>query len=554
MIRLIQALLWLRWRSMINWVRSGARRGTAERLARLAEAAAPILLAALLVPSALGAAVLGFWGGLQLAADPQASMPITAARVLLAAATMAALLLPLFNAMQGGAWQVERLLLLPVSRASLHAAHVASGLSDPVIWGLTPALLALSAGLLAGGAAGAALLTLAAAAVMLATLLALQAAVGSILHIVFRDRRRAEWVSLVMMALLVLIWLLPALLQDGFDFGSSDFRVPQWVHSLLATAPSELYARFLRQAVAQDYLDALSSLAGVAAIALGLFLLSWRLYLRLLETPAKTRSGAVGQSLPWRIHQLPWLSPGGSAVAASLVRTSLRSGRIRLAILFTPLVPPLLGTLFFDSDFARGWPVSPGILTAVAAIALSMLNLQPVLLNAFGSDRAGLTLQFLSPLEEREIVRGKLAGGAAMAFGAAVLGILGSLLFDRSGSIWIWLALLPTAACFYAIAGPLWMLLSIFFPKAADLNSWGREGNPHQMAGLLGTLLLAPALAAPLGVAALSLILLRDEIWLWVLLLLSLIVSLALGRLIEGAAVGLLAKRHEALASAAQGR
>ena len=118
----------------------------------------------------------------------------------------------------------------------------------------------------------------------------------------------------------------------------------------------------------------------------------------------------------------------------------------------------------------------------------------------------------------------------------------------------MWLACLLIIASGYLLSGPSGTVLSIVFPKASNLSQWGKEGNPHPAAAVLGTLLMGPVLGPPIALAAIGLFLLKSLLWVWILLLAWCALSVAAFWGLSAAAGRMLDSRREALALVAQGK
>jgi hypothetical protein len=98
-------------------------------------------------------------------------------------------------------------------------------------------------------------------------------------------------------------------------------------------------------------------------------------------------------------------------------------------------------------------------------------------MNFFGSDRAGLTLQLLSPITDRELAWGKIAGlwrGRQCRTDRVSCRGVGAL--GRAG-YWIATSLGAVATFFWSTAGDLVFRL---FPVQSDHSKTGAGGSPHR--------------------------------------------------------------------------
>jgi hypothetical protein len=186
-------------------------------------------------------------------------------------------------------------------------------------------------------------------------------------------------------------------------------------------------------------------------------------------------------------------------------RTAWRTVRGRLAVLASAPVLLIFGV------FARRMPeevpvgsalVQGDLLLGLGAV-FALYSLQAFTMNQFGSDRAGLTMQFLAPLTDLQIVRGK-AVGCGLVFGATLLLSLGgALAVLPGGSPLSWISVLLGGVATYALLAPLAALLSAWLPVAADLTKTGSGGNPHGLAMLAGTVLVVVLAAPPAAIVVL---------------------------------------------------
>jgi hypothetical protein len=255
--------------------------------------------------------------------------------------------------------------------------------------------------------------------------------------------------------------------------------------------------------------------------------------------------------------QFPGLSNASSAVAVSQVRLVFRSvqGKIQFCIL--PLVILVLGFLWRRQPqklIPEGSPLPLGLLLAAFGIFLAMMTLEGTLLNQFAMDRAGLTLEFLSPITDREMILGKAAAGAFLIASRAVPAMLIAALLVPGGSIFLWLSLPFAALALFAVMAPLGAILSALFPRAVDLGRLAKQNQPHPVAAILGMFGNLFAMGPILGLVAGAVFLLESAALALVLVMLwtgvALLIALPLMRLAER----LLARRRENLALVAQGR
>ncbi len=558
LLSLLKTLAWFRTRVLVNTLKSGSKRDMTTRLARVAEVFSPILMGLAIVPPTLSLFAFSVYGGWWI--SNRFSPPsVDVVQIVLAVATILVLIMPLASAMQGSFATSQRFLLLPVPGGLLHAAQIGSGLSDPVIVALLPAvLLGFPTGFVLGGEAAESIVVGLLGLLFLFLLLSLQSAVALFLQLLFRDRRRAEWLSILFILALSLSGFLPVILGNAESEEEMERQFGSFLEGVISLTPSRLYYDALESLLSLSFAGIWLNMAGLLVLATFFCSVSAWMFRHLMQNPERVSPRRKRSDAQRHVLRLPGLSDGTAAVARVLFLNAIRSPRGRMGLLFSPLIVPLIGLTAFSTGgaqrFAENFPAGTGVFLALMAIAFSLLTFQPILLNLFGSDRAGLSLQFLLPLTERMLVRGKLVGSGILTSIASVLGLIGALFVDRSGSLTTWVAVCPVALSAFLVLGPSAVLVSILLPKGSDLSQWGKHGNPHPLAGFLGTFLILPALGIPVALGAVALVVLKSEQWLMVLLGAWLGLTLIFALAITGLSERVLARRREALVLAASDR
>jgi len=578
MIRFFRALAWLRWRLFLNTLRKTRRRDSLERASRVFQVVAPVLFFLFLVPGALVLAILAVVGGWVLGTPGGQHGPVLITmRIFLAVACAVMLLAPLLRAVQGSTPNLSRFLLLPIPRGSFYLCEAMASFGDPWLAVQTPGILLLPVGILAAGRPGAAALALAAGVALLGMLTGLGALASSFAYLLFRNRRRAELISVVLMILLSVAGMLPGLLSisdsgkrhsavriraeartdrnrsaDG-KVGWSGEVLPVWALAF----PPELYVRSLGLGADRRSPAGLIPLALLAAMAAGIHGAAWKIYGRLLDTPEIGAGPRRGEKSRLRWVRAPGLSPAASAVALVHVRMALRTVQGKIQFWMTPLIVLALGALWSRQPGAvlpASFPIPPGVLLAFAGVVLSCVTLEGVILNQFAVDRAGLTLQFLAPISDRDLVRGKAAGGAFLAGSRALLCFVAAAVVAPGRPILLWPGALLAGCAVYILLAPAGAILSMLLPKAADMNRIGQAGKPHPIASILGFLVILTAAGPAVALALVAVLLLKSAAAALALLtgwaLLCALISIPLYRVAEK----LLARRRENLALVAQGR
>jgi hypothetical protein len=132
-----------------------------------------------------------------------------------------------------------------------------------------------------------------------------------------------------------------------------------------------------------------------------------------------------------------------------------------------------------------------------AGLVFGLYAMLAFVANQFASDRAGLTLQLLAPIADRDLVTGKLVG-CGVVYAVLLLICLGcALLAAPGGSPLVWTSVVLGGAASYLLLAPAGAVLSALFPVASDLARTGSGGNPHGLSLVVGTMLVVLFSAPP---------------------------------------------------------
>lgn len=594
---LLGTFLWLRWRMLIGGL--SARRRSGWRLASAwAEVGGTIFLwvSSLGGALALGVAALVAARALAVGGEGRGAVLIVA-RVLLGAATAGFILFPAMRGARTGAGGRVRLQLLPIHRRSLHLLEVASCLADPWLILVVPALLVLGPALSLGvfGAASdrvGGAIVLAAGLALCATLVVLSATASLGVELLFRSRRRAEVTALVVSLVFIVVSMVPAVINRqgerasrgtlGREPSSAQTRPgplepppigprspahdtagrpgPVDLDRVMTPGPwtlalpSEAYVRALAMATSGRPGQAWSAVAVLMLEALALFGLSG-VFWRHLTGGTASSSGRRGSGRAARVPEVPLVSPPVAALAWAELKTALRTLAGRMALL-SPLVMGLVFVFLFGSSwtvtlggFASGLggaggpggavDVAGALLVAVVC-AMGLLTTQPLSINQLAADGAGLVMALQAPLRGEELVRGKALGLGLLAVLTTVPASL-LVVVLRPGVLPLWPAVLLIAASAACLVAPVFAALSALLPKAVDLNRFGRDSRPHQLAGLLGlpatAIAFLPGLALGAGVYAWSrstlALVAAEAAWLVVAIVVARLALRLVGRLVD---------------------
>jgi len=517
MMRSLRAFVWLRWRLIVNGVRGGKRRDTLEQVSRTLQALSPILLGALSVGSIIGATIIGFYAGRAVAHGTMLpTVGFFLLRALLGILLFMSVVITAFAPTQTQMTSYTRLLLLPIARSTLHLLEVAANLADPWIAVLVPLLCAFALGLAAGGRADVGGVAAVAAVSMVLVFVSLAALVSFAVRWLLRNRRRGELFTLAFVLGLSLLSIVPAIVssrsaaekraqspapetpaasggsrrtrsvpREPFSVAKFDAALPRWTLAI----PSELYGVALNAAMDGRRSTAWLAIAVLIGEGVLLFAASSVVHARLIGSLENEQDHHRRFTRPLGGFEVPLTRPPVAAVAMTYLRTALRSVRGRLAILLpAPMLLAITALMRQTADVPSGFATvfhRGDLLFGVGSI-LALHGLQPFTMNLFGTDRAGLTLLFLSPLDDRDLARGKILGCALLLGVSMSLCLVGSVIVAPGGDVWTWLAVPVGIAAVWLLASPLAVWLSVLFPVAADLSKTGKGGNPHPLAMLVG--------------------------------------------------------------------
>ena len=516
MIRHLCAIIWLRWKLLANALHGGKRRDRFEQISRAIALMVPLIIAGLSIGTVLAVTVIGYLGGRAAATslvDP--AMVMLVLRGVLLGVLGLVVIFAVTSPAQSALARYSRLVLLPISRRVLHLVEVIASLADPWLVFAGIALIAFAAGLAAGGRPGAAVTALLVAAAILVLLAALASLVSFIVGALLRSRRRGEMFTLIFVLGISVAGLLPAFLTKDLQTMTREerrdararrprFSVDQFERSLPAWTrglPTEIAGRSVMAGMEGRAGAVAGGLALLGLQAGLLFLGSSAMHARMIRSLESDQTRRRTATRPFAPVRLPLVSPSASAIGWAQLRTALRSVRGRVAVLLPGPMVALLSLLLRGSRENEAIAViaEHGHFIAGAGVVFSMYAILPFTMNCFGSDRAGLTLQFLSPVRDRDLAWGKTMGGLLIFAVAATLSVAGAAAVNPTGSVYHWISVLIGGVAIYLFMSPIAIWMSALFPVAADLSKTGTGGNPHPLPMLAGTLLVL-LFAAPVAV------------------------------------------------------
>ena len=513
MLRILRAFAWMRWRVLVNaFERTGAR-DTLERFSLATEQLGPIIAAVLMIPSMLGLSALSGYAGYSLATSTAPSVTFTVLRLVVLAASVLCVIGPLLLPVMEKTNAV-RLLLLPIPRSVLYFAQSAGALADPWVAFVLPIIVFLPLGMAIGGAFGSAAAGLGAGLAFGLVMIGLSMMTSSVTQLVVRDRRRGELIALLFILVIPVASMLPGILETDAHRRSrarhAELRVEQpeppsamarFGRRALASAPSELYVDAVRSGVTQPA-AALSPVVGLGITALLIHSLGLAVFTRLLDAPDASSSRRRTRGDARWGFLVPGLSSAASAVALAHMRLAVRTPRGQ-SILLSPLVVFLTLSVML---MRRGDTLELGALTinggaglATFGMFVSLMSVLPFALNQFAVDGPGLTMEFLSPISDADLLAGKAVANGAIASVPAAFCFVTSYVMFPGGSPATWLCIPPGIVSTYLLSAPVAGAVSALLPRTVNLNSIGRGSNAHGAAGLVGLLTFVvsglPALA-----------------------------------------------------------
>jgi hypothetical protein len=574
MIATLRTFAWFRWRILANSLRAGERHDTMEHVSRIASLIVPGLLLATCLASVVTASVAGWAAGWRSVSDfPSSVWILTLIRVLLLVITAIVALAPIFVGIHGGAGRETRLMLLPVPRSLLHFVEVTTSLLDPWVVFVLPGLVCYALGMITGALAQPEAwvrrwaidggITLVAGLLVVFVLASLGSLTSFLVSWIVRDRRRGEIFVIVFVLTLGCVAVVPAFISR--ELGESITREPhrhlpsealRWTPSdwpaWTTALPSELYAEsvvFGYDVPRSNKVWPLTMLAVEGGVLFGLSALVHGTLDQMAEGRRSRRHKPMSGVVAVR---LPGMWPGTSAVALAQVRTALRSVRGRLVVLLPGPLVAMISLLFGGTTMPEGleWlTAARGYISFGAGLLFGLYAAQAITLNQFASDRAGLTLEFLAPIRDIDLVRGKTIGCAVLIGAGAFISLVCAGVVAPVGSPWLWLAMLAGGAATFLLTCPLSAWTSIALPVAADLSKTGTAGNPHSLAMLAGTFAVAAG-----AIPVLLIIALLPPFIAFAVMLLWLALTAIAARALLGTAARMLKIRRENLALVAQGR
>jgi len=195
-----------------------------------------------------------------------------------------------------------------------------------------------------------------------------------------------------------------------------------------------------------------------------------------------------------------------------------------------------------------------GYLLFGASGLFAFYAMNAISMNFFGSDRAGLTLQLLSPITDDELAWGKIGGFGFVVGVGLIVCLIAAATVAHSGALAYWIATSLGAIAAFALISPMAIWFSALFPVASDLSKTGAGGNAHPFPMIAGTAGAALVSLPTVGILAAAEFLLKSPLAAVLLALVWALVAIAIAMPLITLASRAIGSRRENMALVAQGK
>jgi len=424
------------------------------------------------------------------------------------------LLFPLIGFSLNQSYDLTKLFIYPVSRATIFLGATLACFLDPSLLIVLPTFAVIAYFYSTSIAAVA--ITIVALVVFLAQTLALSQAILWALLNVLRSRRARDWAML-----LAPLIALSAYLAPNLYLRAATPRDPYTM--LLAWAPSS-YLHFTPAGVAARAIEAAASAhwtrcAAYLGASVGYLLAALGAGTVVLS---RLHSGESGASRARERAREPAreFTPLQRLATTPLAALAVKEARYywrepRYRSLFIGPVFPLIFVVGGSLSRSHGGPgLSPPIAILFVAV-LALFGFSSLFQNVFGIDREGLRLLFVTPCPRSDILVGKNIAAIGVAWAASALAVLvaGFILHNPCLAATCIPFLLAAAIVLAAIGN----VVSIHFPiriARRGENPFASSSSRGCVNGLIGTLAFQVALlvAVPVVIAAAAPIVLRNPL------------------------------------------
>jgi energy-coupling factor transporter ATP-binding protein EcfA2 len=387
----------------------------------------------------------------------------------------------------------------------LHRVELFRAALDPIFLLFAAAALALALGTLIAGRPLLALLAAVAGALLLVFFACFSALLSLGMQMLLRDGRRGELATLLLFLGLsaagvvpqffahehrtararLLVTTAPAPLPRSGRPAPAGPEPALEIPAALRFLPSGLYAAGVSAAGAGRGAAMGLDLGFLALLAALGYAATATLHRRLLETPET--AGPRDSRAPMRVRAVwfPGLSATAAATAAAQLLALLRTVRGKMLLLSPLFTTTLFAVAFTRGDGRHATFLAQPVAIAGIAVLIALANLASVTCNQLATDDSALVLEFLQPLEERDLLLGKLAGSTVLFAASVTIALLPLFVIFPGVSPALLLAVLLGGLATHFVLAPVNALLSAVFPKKVDLGKLGAAGKPHSAAALL---------------------------------------------------------------------
>jgi len=336
------------------------------------------------------------------------------------------LLAPILGAQLNEAPDMSRFLTLPIRRRVMIIATFAGSVFDYSTYFTLPFLLAI---LLGGWGSAATIVALFAVLVAALHFIAAGQLVTTVTSGLIRSRRYQDFAAVVgSLTMLVYWWWHMRTMQTSHDEPPfADFfkrLAANDVHpmNILQWTPTGACARAIERASSGHVGEALVWLSASACALAGISAVWWWAQERIATqgefifgAPARRAHREARKTRREERGKIPFLRPGVIAIAALDLRQMWRNPRRRMQTIQGLIMPIVLSVLWFGRERLGG-----SILALTPAIFVTFVSLF-TFQNVLATDGLAVATVFMSPLDRRDIFRGKVVAFAAIVVGPLLL-------------------------------------------------------------------------------------------------------------------------------------
>ena len=333
------------------------------------------------------------------------------------------MLAPIVGAQLNEAPDMTRFLPLPIRRRVMIIATFAGSVFDYSTWFTLPFLIAI----LLGGWGGAGTMV-ALFAVVIAALhfIAIGQLVTTVTSGIVRSRRFRDAATVIGSLLVLVYWWVRMRSLEESPHAADYFKrmAANDVHpmNILQWTPTGACARAIERAASGHVGEALVWLSASACVLAAISAVWWWAQERIATqgefifgAPARRAHKEARKTRREERGKIPFLHPGVIAIAALDLRQMWRNPRRRMQTIQGLIMPIVLSVLWFGRERLGG-----SILALTPAIFVTFVSLF-TFQNVLATDGLAVATVFMSPLDRRDIFRGKVVAFAAIVVGPLLL-------------------------------------------------------------------------------------------------------------------------------------